>query len=604
MSETRSPSGAALFLNLSLAAAFIALAAAIIWLTTRTFLLVTEMPRLPWLEEEGRLAFDYALSGFGAAALTFLGIAAVYISVRELRRRLGGGRVSPFMSRLDGISADLFLFGSFLTTGTAALNLLIVTIVLIVGVVRTQTVPEGFPDPEPGRFTADLSAGGLSLVCFLVFAGIHWQWLRTRRVLMRNLVDAGFESFVSKRYLLSREGGKLVSLISVVSVLGVAVGVMALIVVQGVMAGFDQTLRSKFMGIYAHIEYKVDTRMGLDGEMPRDFFEPMIEQFRTVDWVQGASPLMTYETMVQAQRGISNRRHGVLIRGVEPERENAVTDFDDFVFRGRNDPGKKEAVIGKVLAQRLGVGIGGEFIAYGKTIQTANRRQTRTLPLKVVGIFDSGIYEVDERFIITNLSTVQSLLVTGDVADSIQVRVENPDVAEIYGMQLLREFTPEGIGFLTWKDRNRNFFEALQVEKISMFIILNLIVLVAALNIIGTLVMTVIQKTRDIGILKSMGAPPRSILTIFLLHGLFIGMIGTALGTVWGLRLCWFVREDIERIFKLPEGVYGLDKLPVLIDPFEIFIMVATAMIICISASIIPAWQAARLNPVEALRHE
>ena len=516
-----------------------------------------------------------------------------------------GARPNAFVSRLAGLVADLILLTVFLILGLTILNVLVQLVVLIVGIVHMAMLPKGFVNPEQGRLAADSKDLVVAIVEMALAAVAHWGFLKLRRKLLHYFVDAGFETFVSKRYLLAREGSRLVSLISIVSVAGVAVGVMALIVVISVMQGFDDTLVKKFMGIYSHIEVMPDTRYVETGEIPHDTYVKLMETMSKADGVLAVAPLLTHETVVQAKVGAEEKKTGVYIRGIDYELEKNVSDFYKFVKPGMGtpNPGFREAVVGEELARRLHLQLGDKIQALGKVVSTANRPAAKMMSLKVVGIFNSGLYEVDERFILTDLKTLQEMLVIGDSVTSVHARVKDPYKAEQYGMGMLSKL-PEGYGFRTWQKLNQSFFEALWVEKVAMFIILMLIVLVAALNIIGTLVMTVVQKTRDIGVLKSMGAGSGSILRIFLLHGFLIGLVGTSLGTVWGLRICVFVRDDIDKIFQLPPGVYGLDRLPVVIDPMLIAFMAACALTICIVASIIPAWQAARLHPVEALRYD
>jgi len=514
---------------------------------------------------------------------------------------------------LGGLIADLVLYLLFLATGLTVLNVFIQAIVLVVGLFQNQEaaafVSQGMGEVSAqqgettGRLSEDLAGLGLAVLAAAASIGAYWGYLWLRRKYLHLFMGTGFESFVSKRYLIAREGGRLVGLITVVSVLGVAVGVMALIVVISVMEGFDRELVKKFMGVFSHIQVQTNPRYIDDPAIPEDVYMSLIEQFSEKEYVEGVAPIIEFETIVQRSPGDLDNPAFVMLRGLDPERERTVTRFLDYVEMGKAEPADGEVVIGEQLMRQMQIVPGDTIYAVGKTVQTANRMAVKRKPLEVVGVFHSGLYDVDQRFIYTNLETLQDLRGIGNAVTSVHVKVDNPQRVNEYAHDML-EVLPEGYGIRTWQMMNREFFEALWMEKVAMFIILLLIVLVAALNIIGTLVMTVVQKTRDIGVLKSMGATNGMVLRIFLYHGFLIGLMGTSLGVVWGLRLCHFVHTDIEKIFRLPGGVYGLDRLPVVVDPWLIAFMAGASMVICIVASIIPAYQAARLNPVEALRYD
>ena len=510
---------------------------------------------------------------------------------------------SSITSRLVGIAADVALLAMFLTLGVLFLNILIQFIVLCVGAYRDLTLDVSQAATEPRRVATDFK----DLIIAVVSAGAGWfvyrGFLGLRRRYIHLFVGSRFESFVSQRYLLARDGGRLVGLITIVSVLGVAVGTMALIVVLSVMEGFDQALRKKFMGVFSHLEIAPDPFYARVREIPADEWRRLIVEFKKIPGVKGVAPLVTHQSIAQARLGVGEYYSPAVFRGVDPELEMQVSDILQTVVEGKNKPGLREAVIGRELARRLAVNLGDTIFAIGRLIPEANSTNAKTSKLKVVGIFESGLYDVDSTFVYTNLQTVQNILLLEGEVGSIHMSLFNPDDADRVGQATLA-LIPKGYGYRRWQDLNPQFFEALWMEKVAMFIILLLIVLVAALNIIGTLVMTVVQKTRDIGILKSMGAESSSILWIFLSHGFLIGLVGTSLGTVWGLRVCHFVSNDIEKIFRLPGGVYGLDRLPVIVEPRAIAFMAGCALLTCVLASIIPALQAARLNPVEALRYD
>lgn len=511
-----------------------------------------------------------------------------------------------------GLLTDLVLYILFLVVGLTALNVLIQVIVLVVGIAQNADAGNVLTERdgeltvvetgEEGRLAEDSIDLGLAVVQLAVAGAAWWGYRRLRKRFLHLFIGRSFESFVSKRYLVAREGGRLVGLITGVSVLGVAVGVMALIVVISVMEGFDQELVRKFMGVFSHMQVVPSSRYERNTIIPDEISDQIIADALEKDWVEGVAPIFDHEAMVR--RGAEmNSITLALFRGIDPEREKDVTSFMEYVDAGEAVPQDGEIVMGRQLARQLGVGPGDTVYSTSAGAQTANGYRPKTTRLKVVGIFQSGLYDVDSKFVYTTIPTVRNMRLADGGVTSVHIRIDAPERVKTYAYDLL-ENLPNGTGIRTWEMINPEFFKALWMEKVAMFIILLLIVLVAALNIIGTLVMTVVQKTRDIGVLKSMGATNMMILKVFLAYGFLIGLLGTSLGVVWGVRLCNFVHYDIEKIFKLPGAVYGLDRLPVVVDPWLIAFMAACSLLICMLASIIPAYQAARLNPVEALRYD
>jgi lipoprotein-releasing system permease protein len=515
------------------------------------------------------------------------------------------------LARFGGLLTDALLLVLFLAFGVALLDILVKLIVLVVGYVTQLR--------DPGFFKMGMQDWGatrhrddwIGLVLAVVVAGmagvVFRYGLKLRRLLLSRVIDAGFESFVSKRYLISRESGSLVSLITVVSVLGVSVGVMALVVVISVMNGFDRIFLDRIMGVFGHIEVRANY-FDPDAEFTEEVAEQIIAQSLKNREIVGSAPLIRRETFFQVEVRSAEKQHGIRIYGIDPAREGLVTNLMSNVLPagpgvpGKSAPDDNEIVVGSELARRAGIGVGDTIHIFGKTVVTARGPTPKWVPLRVVGILQTGLHDVDSFFAYTNIATAQKLYLTEGRVPMIHMKVRDPYKASRVAGELA-DFLPRNSYVITWESFNRDFFAALKTEKIAMFIILLMIVLVASLNIVGTLIMVVTQKTREIGILKSMGATRGMILRIFLFHGAFIGLVGTSLGTAAGLWLCRFVDKDIHKIFQLPGAIYGLDRLPVIVDPGTIALICVSSFTICLVAGLIPAFQAARLNPVEALRY-
>ncbi|GAB4319084.1 MAG: lipoprotein-releasing ABC transporter permease subunit [Candidatus Sumerlaeia bacterium] len=415
----------------------------------------------------------------------------------------------------------------------------------------------------------------------------------------------GFEAFISRRYLFSREHRLLVSIITVISILGVVVGVAALISVMAVMDGFDEVLVDRLQGVFSHLE----VRAGFGDEGLRDY-EGVVRRLEARPDVLAASPLYDREAFFQRETGINATKAPARLLGVDYDREIRVVDFmrDDKIVVGSARPGFMEVVVGVELAKRLHNGlrplnVGDEVYAITRLARTAQGPMAKTVRFRVAGIFKSGLYDVDAAFAYVSLETMRAASLLGDESvDLVHARVKRPFQMREIKAELAREFPWPRFLVRTWEELHPQFFQALFMEKVAMFVILLLIIVVAAFNIISTLIMVVGQKRRDIGILKSMGATQKSIYRIFLLHGVFIGAVGTALGVALGYAICFVIEHFIS--YRLPEGIYGIEQLPVKIRLDWLALIVIATLLICVGASVLPARQAARLDPVEALRYE
>ncbi len=407
-----------------------------------------------------------------------------------------------------------------------------------------------------------------------------------------------FEWFVSLRYLRAKQRQSFLSLITLISITGVLVGVMALIIVLAVMTGFSKELRDKILGINSHIVLRT-----LDGRIQ----DParLAARVATVPGVTGVSPYVYAQTMISAGQGGT----GAILRGIDPDTIGQVLDLERYMFAGRaedlNGPaatGRLPAIIlGRDLARQLGVGRGDTvrlILADGPL--TPIGIIPRVQACRVTGIFESGMYEYDSVLAFVSLATAQRFLDLGQAVHGMEIRVAEIDrageIARRIEARLGRRFLARD-----WLSANKNLFSALRLEKTAMSIVVALIVIVAAFNIVSTLTMLVMDKRRDIAVLKAMGAPAGAIMRIFVLEGLIIGLTGTGLGVAGGLAACRLLARY--RFIKLPD-VYPLSTLPVEVVPADVLAIAAAAIIVSLAATIYPAWQAARVEPATTLRYE
>ncbi len=407
-----------------------------------------------------------------------------------------------------------------------------------------------------------------------------------------------FERFIARRYLFSGQNKALVSLITIISIAGVALGVMALIIVIGVMEGFDKNLQAQIIGANAHIEV---VRRQADSP---PITTGSLEQIRAIPGVKGAGPVIVRYALVQIPGpGNELRQTGLRIHGLDIDIEKGITNIMDNV-EGRARPGPFEIVIGSTVAKDV------LFVKAGDPVriiapqfaETAMGSMPLTRDAVVAGTFTTGFPEYDGLYGYVSLEGAKNLFMAPEgQVDGLRVMVEDPLKVDTVAVKL-QELLGPTVLVTTWQTRNKALFDALVLEKWAMFIILLLIVLVAAFNIIGTLTMVVTEKTREIGILKSMGATEGAIMRVFRNQGLFIGGLGTGLGTVGGLVTCYILKNYV----KIPQlqSAYMSDHIPVLLDPLMVILIIGSAMLICLLASLYPARQAAKLDPVEALRYE
>ena len=412
----------------------------------------------------------------------------------------------------------------------------------------------------------------------------------------------GLDWYIARRYLASRRRGRLLSLITWIALGGVTVGVTALIVVIGVMTGMQQDLRAKILGSTPHI---LVLEQGSSLRMPD--WESVLEKTRATPGVVAATPfVLTQVTIRRAEYAQSADLYGISPEGVG----GAVTEMEEAIRSGEYSlatpaSGLPAVIVGSGLAGRLQLFAGDTLLV----VSMENLRPdlfgglSPTLrQFEVTGTFTTGMYEYDSRNLYTTIEAAQDLLgLTNTVVSGLGVRTTDPERATVVGERLQDHL---GLPYYveSWITTNRTLFSALKLEKLAMGLILFLIVVVAAFNIVSTLVMVVSDRTREIGILKAMGMTRRGILRVFVLQGAWIGLIGTALGTTLGVALCWLL--DRYEIIQIPPDVYFVDRLPVSLQAGDVLLIVAASVVVAFAATIYPALQAAALQPVEAIRHD
>ena len=409
-----------------------------------------------------------------------------------------------------------------------------------------------------------------------------------------------YEFFIARRYLRARRKTGFINLITYISILGVTIGVAALIIVLSVMNGFESEVRSRIIGFDTHIRLRTYHDQGVEDH------QRLIDEIRDIPHIVGLSPYVLDKGMIRC----GERSDGVIVKGTDEATVNTVSELSKNIVygtldldlipveEGRSLPG---IVVGRALADRLLMDVGARVILISPT---GVRSQFQLPPVKqfvVTGFFDTGMFEYDDAYVYISVQAAQELFRMGETVSGIEIRLD-----DLYKADGVVEAIDKRLGFpyyaLTWFEMRRNLFSWMQLEKWAMFIILCLIILVAAFNIISTLIMVVLEKTREIGILKSMGATSRGITRIFLYEGIVVGAVGTLLGFVIGYTLCW--AQQKYAFFHLPGDVYFINTLPVRMESGDFIFIGIAAILICLLASVYPARKAAGLVPVQAIRYE
>ena len=387
--------------------------------------------------------------------------------------------------------------------------------------------------------------------------------------------------WIAWRYLWTKRKERFVSLISVISILGVAIGVAALIVVLAVMSGFDKDLKEKIIGNYSHIV--------VEAPFPISDYPRIIQDINKLEHVLASAPFVQNQAFLETQQ----QNKGILVRGIDLNLESKVTDIERYLGRKTRDF-NKGVLIGKELSHLLGLQIGDEL--------TLINPEGGRITAQISGLFNSGMYDYDTSIIYMDLTQAQDFFGFSNSVSGISVKIDKLFLADALKGKIQKTIGP-AFYIKTWIERNKNFFAALKLEKITMFIILTLIILVAAFNIISTLVVMVTEKTKDIGILKAVGMTNGKIRIIFTLEGLLIGSFGCLLGSGIGITLSLLLKKY--QFVKLPPDIYYLDRLPIsLVFWPDVGMVIIAAFLISLISTIYPAKKAGQLNPVEALRYE
>jgi len=415
-----------------------------------------------------------------------------------------------------------------------------------------------------------------------------------------------YEVFIGLRYLRARSKQFFISFISLISVGGVAVGIATVIVALSVMNGWESMIRDKMLRSEGHI-YVIG-----DSNSIRTYWT-MMQTIEKIDGVVATAPVIVRQAYLQDEEG--NNQMGVMIKAIDPQLETRVTSIGDYVSNDLSfespliqlaqtrteDTIFGGIILGKEVANRLRVSKGDIVQLISRLVRVAGSLHPVIRTFVVVDIYDSGMYSYDAVLAFVSLEAGQQLYDIGDVVDRIEVRIKDIYKAEKIRLDIQMEV---GIFYptMTWMEAHENLFDAIKLEKIVTFIIEAMIIFVAAFNIVSTLIMMVMEKTKEVGILKSMGATKRSIWFIFTFEGTLIGILGSILGTLLGVFLCWSLQTWLP--IRIPNTIYQIDKLPAEVSwSFVAFVNVAS-LVICWLATLYPAWRASTLKPVEALRYE
>ena len=400
------------------------------------------------------------------------------------------------------------------------------------------------------------------------------------------------ELWLSQRYLRAGKKEKIISVTALISIVGIAIGVMVLIVVISVMSGFDRFLEDKMVGTNAHLS--LEFYGGL--KQP----DQVIGKLKIFPYVRGASPFIDGQALINNEKSI----FGVEVRGIEPKLQAETSKINEYLKAGNYHLVGNEVALGEELALRLGLSLGDKI----SLISPVTLAKT---DFYIKGIFNSGMYLYDSSLVLTSIKGAQDFYKMPGIVSGIAVKVDDVYKVDNVKEKIYRDL--KGFGSFqarTWIDANKNFLEALKLEKIVMFVVVTMTTVVAAFGIVSTLIMSVMSRVKDIGILRSVGARTKSILQIFIFQGMAIGITGIILGLSGGISLALSLDKVVDLISRIigrsliPKDIYYFNRIPVNINSTDISVIVISALLITLAASIYPAYYATRIIPSEAIRHE
>ena len=405
-----------------------------------------------------------------------------------------------------------------------------------------------------------------------------------------------FELFLGLRYLKPKR--TFVSVITLISLAGVTIGVWVLIVVIAVMSGFDRELREKLMGMHA----QVTVTGGLI-----EHSDALLKTVLETPHVKAATPFAISVVLLEFEHHVMTP----YLKGIDPKREVAVSQLGKYIQEGSLDLNGDKVVIGRELASQYGIFLGDRITVYSpRYIEKKGQEVDLPMDLTVTGIFESGMYEYDVGLIFTSLETAQELYSLGNAVQGIEIKTDDPILGARDVARALNRKLPPPLRAQTWAQMNQRLLGAIQVEKSVMFFILTFIIVVAAFGIMSTLITVTVQKTREIGVMKALGAASGKILRIFLLQGFIVGVFGVVAGFGLGLLTVHNINpinqflSHVLGIEFFPRDIYNFPSIPAFLTVQDLLTIGGSALVICTLAGLLPALRAARLEPVEALRYE